>query len=272
MSEQEANAALAIGAHPDDIEFMMAGTLILLGRAGWSLHYMNLCDGRCGAAEGTVQQIVATRDAESRRASDTIGATYHPPIAVDLQLAHDTPTIAKVVAVIRRVRPRVLLVHSPLDYMEDHTTAARIAVTAAFARGMPHYPSEPPAPPVTGDVTVYHALPYGLLDPLRNPVRPHLYVDITPAIDLNRRMLACHESQARWLAASQGVSYLDALDCFARTVGEMSSRFQYAQGWQRRNHLGFSAADSDPLADALPAVTEDAQDPNVLGPKGLGPV
>jgi len=251
MTEEPPNTVLAIGAHPDDIEFMMAGTLILLGEAGWSPHYMNLCDGRCGTSEGSVEEIIATRQAEARRAAGLIGARYHPPIAVDLQLAYDTPTIAKVVAVIRRVRPRVLLVQSPFDYMEDHVNAARIAVAAAFARGMPHYPSDPPAPPITDDVTVYHALPYGLLDPLRNPVRPHLYVDIAPALDRNRRMLACHESQARWLAASQGVSYLDALDRFARTVGEMSRRFEYAQGWQRRNHLGFSAADTDPVADAL---------------------
>ena len=152
---------------------------------------------------------------------------------------------------IRRARPRILLVHSPVDYMEDHVNAGRIAVTAAFARGMPNYPSDPPIPPVEAEVAVYHALPYGLRDPLGKPVLPGQYVDITDAMDLNRRMLSAHVSQARWLEESQGVSYLDALDDFARTVGWMSGRFEFAQGWRRRNHLGFAAADTDPLADAL---------------------
>ncbi|MDG2125455.1 MAG: PIG-L family deacetylase, partial [Verrucomicrobiales bacterium] len=40
---------MAIGAHPDDIEFMMAGTLLLLQKQGWEVHYMNLSSGNCGS-------------------------------------------------------------------------------------------------------------------------------------------------------------------------------------------------------------------------------
>ena len=36
-----------------------------------------------------------------------------------------------------------------------------------------------------------------------------------------------------------------------RDVGTISGRFEYAEGWRRRNHLGFCAADADPLAEAL---------------------
>ena len=48
----------------------------------------------------------------------------------------------------REVAPEILLVHAPSDYMEDHMNACRLAVTAAFARGMPNYPTSPPRPPV----------------------------------------------------------------------------------------------------------------------------
>jgi len=247
----EAPAALAIGAHPDDIEFMMAGTLILLQRAGWAIHCMNLGDGRCGTGAGTVDEIVATRQAEARQACRLIGAEHHSSIAADLQIYHDTQTVAKVVAVIRRVRPRVLLLHSPSDYMEDHVNACRIGVTAAFARGMAHFPSIPETPPVSGDVTVYHALPYGLRDPLRRPVRAGQYVNVSEVMDLKRAALAAHASQKQWLQASQGVSYLEAMVDFCRQAGKISGRFEYAEGWQRRSHLGFSRQDGDPLAQAL---------------------
>ena len=40
--------AMAIGAHPDDIEFSMAGTLLLLKRAGFETHYFNIASGNCG--------------------------------------------------------------------------------------------------------------------------------------------------------------------------------------------------------------------------------
>ena len=43
--------AIAIGAHPDDIEFYMAGTLLLLKQAGYAIHYMTLANGNCGSAE-----------------------------------------------------------------------------------------------------------------------------------------------------------------------------------------------------------------------------
>ena len=41
--------ALAIAAHPDDIEFVMAGTLLRLAETGWSIHYFNIANGCCGS-------------------------------------------------------------------------------------------------------------------------------------------------------------------------------------------------------------------------------
>ena len=41
--------AIAIAAHPDDIEFTMAGTLLLLKQAGFEIHYLNLATGNCGS-------------------------------------------------------------------------------------------------------------------------------------------------------------------------------------------------------------------------------
>ena len=65
-------------------------------------------------------------------------------------------------------------------------------------------------------------------------------------------MLALHASQKEWLDESQGMdSYLMAMEGASRKVGEMSGRFAYAEGWQRRLHLGFCAEDADPLAEAL---------------------
>ena len=43
--------AIAIGAHPDDIEFYMGGTLLPLKKAGYATHYLNLASGNCGSAE-----------------------------------------------------------------------------------------------------------------------------------------------------------------------------------------------------------------------------
>jgi len=243
---------LAIAAHPDDIEFMMSGTMMLLRQKGWGLHYMNLANGSCGTLEDRPHEIVQKRRGEAVAACRLIGATFYESICNDLAVFYTYEMVARVIAVVRRARPRIILAPSPQDYMEDHQNACRVAVTAAFCRGMPNYVSDPPETPVMDDVMVYHAMPHGLRDPMRKRVRPGQYVDVSSVIQAKRDMLACHRSQKEWLDKSQGLdAYLDTMEGFAKEVGAMSGCFALAEGWRRRSHLGMSASDGDPLQEAL---------------------
>lgn len=138
------------------------------------------------------------------------------------------------------------------DYMEDHMNAARIAVTAAFVRGMRNYATDPPTPRYQKDLALYHALPYGLRDMMRNPVIPEFYVDVTSVMSKKTEVLAMHASQKEWLDKSQGLgSYLMAMREMTKKVGSMSGRFEFAEGWRSHLHLGYSAADIDPLREIL---------------------
>ena len=242
----------AVAAHPDDIELMMAGTLLMLGRAGCELHYLNVCNGSMGTAEHSRDRIIAMRTEEAREAARIIGATFHPPVVDDLDLYYDRAMPRKIGAIIRAIRPEIMLVQSPQDYMEDHMNACRAAVTAAFCRGMRNFLSEPPLPPVDGDVTLYHALPWGLRDPLRRVIRAGQYVDISPVLATKRAALAAHRSQKEWLDRSQGLdSYLITMEEMAKQVGTLSRSFTHAEGWRRHLHLGFCAEKADPLSDVL---------------------
>lgn len=244
--------AFAVAAHPDDIEFVMAGTLILLGRAGYELHYMNIANGSCGSEELSAAHTAELRAKEALAAADSIGAEFHPPLVSDLEIFYEHKTLSRLASIVREVAPQIVLTHAPLDYMEDHMNACRLAVTAAFSRGMPNYPVEPARPPVAGNVTIYHAQPHGNRDPLGRMVRPTRFVDVGGVIDQKTKMLACHKSQKQWLDASQGLdSYLDTMKDLMREVGRMSGRFEMAEGWRRHSHLGFCGPDDDPLAAAL---------------------
>lgn len=245
-------AALAIAAHPDDIEFLMAGTLLLLRQAGWKTHYLNLATGNCGSLVHSAAVTRRIRRAEARAAARVLGARWHPPFVDDAEIFYADRLLRQVAAVVREVRPTVVLTHSPEDYMEDHMNTARVAVTAAFVRGMPNYRTRPPRPPWGGDCTVYHALPHGLRDGLGRRIAAGLYVDTTPVQARKREALACHRSQKDWLDATQGMdSYLDAMDEMAREVGRRSGRFRFAEGWRRHSHLGFCAPEADPLREVL---------------------
>jgi LmbE family N-acetylglucosaminyl deacetylase len=244
--------AFAIAAHPDDIEFVMSGTMMRLRARGYELHYMNLADGSCGSTQYDATTTATIRRAEAQAAAEYLGATFHDSIAQDLAVFYDRPTLARLASVIREVAPSIVLTHSLEDYMEDHMNTARLAVTAAFSRGMPNFPVDPPCPAIDQDVMVYHAQPHGNCDGMRRPVVPELFVDVTDLIERKEQMLAFHQSQKTWLDESQGMdSYLETMKSLLAQVGGMSGKFQYAEGWRRHSHLGFSGLDGSPLSQAL---------------------
>ena len=83
--------AFAVGAHPDDIEFLMSGTFMLLGDMGYQLHYMNVSNGSLGTTEYDTATIVDMRRHEAMEAAASLGAKYHESICSDLDVFYDRP-------------------------------------------------------------------------------------------------------------------------------------------------------------------------------------
>ena len=244
--------AFALAAHPDDIEFMMAGTLILLKKAGYEIHYMNLSNGCCGSMIHTREEIARIRTAEAKTAAKLIGAVHHDSFLNDLEIFYNKENLVRVGAIMREVNPSILLVQPYEDYMEDHINAGRLAVTAAFCKGMPNFETSPPREHVSGDLAIYHTLPWKLTDRLCRPAAADLYVDITSVIDLKREMLAQHRSQKEWLDETQGLdSYLESMEDVAAEVGKKSGKFKLAEGWCQHAHIGFSAKKINPIVETL---------------------
>ncbi len=244
--------AMAIGAHPDDIEFMMGGTLLLLHHAGFETHYMNLASGSCGSTRYSASALRRIRLKEAQRAAKVLSAVFHASLVDDIEIVYELPLLRQLAAIIRDVHPSILLVPSPQDYMEDHTNTCRLAVTAAFVRGMRNFRTIPARKPAAGDVTLYHAMPHGLRDPLRRRIDPGAFVNTALVQDLKRKALAAHRSQQEWLGVSQEMNeYVRTMEGFARELGRMSRRFKFAEGWRRHLHYGFCAENADPLASAL---------------------
>lgn len=245
-------SAIAIAAHPDDIEFYMAGTLLCLRKQGWEIHYFNLSSGNCGSMQMTPAQTRKVRKCEAHKAAKILGAKYYPSIADDLEIIFSVSMIRKVSSVIRKAKASIVLTHSPQDYMEDHTETCRLAVKGAFTHGMPNFQSSPRAKTYGHDVTLYHAMPHGLRDPLRRRVFPGQFINTESVQETKLKALEAHDSQQNWLDSSQGLnSYLKTMDDLSLEVGRLSKKFKHAEGWRRHLHYGFSATDHDPLKKAL---------------------
>jgi N-acetylglucosamine malate deacetylase 1 len=243
---------LAIAAHPDDIEFVMAGTLLRLAESGWNVHYLNIANGCMGSMLTPPEETARIRLDEARKAASLIPAVHYPPICDDMGIYYTPEVLAKVVAVVRQADPTIVLTHSPIDYMEDHEAACRLAVSATFVKGMANYRSNPSMAPVSAEVAIYHASPHGNCTPLREPVVPDLFIDTTAVLDRKREILGCHQSQQAWLDSTQKMScYLQSMVDMDRERGSLSGRYEHAEAFRRHLHLGFSSAGFDPLVSAL---------------------
>ncbi|HNX36567.1 MAG TPA: PIG-L family deacetylase [Kiritimatiellia bacterium] len=244
--------ALAMAAHPDDIEFMMAGTLLLLKQAGAEIHMCNLANGCYGSQVYSKDEAARVRAQEAQAAARVAGAVWHPSLFDDVGLYYDAPSVAKVTAVVREIQPDIVLTTSRYDYMEDHEYAARLTCSAAFNRCLPSYVTDPPVPSTNKPVAIYHSLPHALMDMMRNPVVPEFCIDVGSVMDQKREMLAQHKSQSEWLDATQGMgSYVESMVHAAHDVGSRYGGCEYAEGWRRHNHMGYCGAGFAPLQTLL---------------------
>ena len=186
------------------------------------------------------------------RSAGLLGAVFHESLVEDLAVFYEQDLIRRVTGLVRQVQPDIVLTQSLEDYMEDHMNTARVAVTAAFLRSVPNYRSIPDLPAVFGDAMLYHATPHILTDMMRRPIVPEMYVNVTTVMERKEQLLACHASQKEWLDRTQGFdSYLKTMRDITETVGGMSGRYRFAEGWRRHSHVGYARRDGNPIADIL---------------------
>ncbi|MFK7736873.1 MAG: PIG-L deacetylase family protein [Pirellulaceae bacterium] len=254
--DEAEKSVLAIAAHPDDIEFVMAGTLLRLAERGWQVHYFNIANGCLGSEIFSREECAKVRLGEAQAAAAALPAIFYPPICDDLEILYSKELLAQVAAVVRQARPSIVLTHSLVDYMEDHQYAARLAVSATFARGAPNFVTQPDVGSFNQDVAIYHAQPHGNREPMGQFVAPERIVDVTDLQTRKRELLLCHASQAAWLDASQGLqSYVETMDALNAEVGSLTEGFIRAEGWRKHAHIGFSGTGFDPLGGALEDVS-----------------
>jgi LmbE family N-acetylglucosaminyl deacetylase len=240
---------LAFLAHPDDAEFLCAGTLIRLNEAGWEVHIVSATPGDCGTMTASRWAISSIRTHEASRAAAIIGAQYHCLDERDLMVVYDKPAIQKTIDLFRKIAPSLVFTHAAKDYMMDHEMVSLLARNASFGYGAPNASSLPRR----GDSTIphlYYCDPVEGIDPLGNPVMPTTLVNITGQIDRKVEMLACHASQREWLRAHHGMDeYIDSMRRHAASRGQLA-KTDAAEAFVQ--HLGHAYPRNDLLAELFP--------------------
>jgi LmbE family N-acetylglucosaminyl deacetylase len=140
------SSALAIGAHPDDVEFGAGGTLAKWAADGCAVHHLVCTDGSKGTwdVNADTAALVTTRQREQRAAARALGATGEVVFlgAVDGELEPSVAHRAEICAWIRRLQPAVVLGHDPWKRYRlhpDHRAAGLLTCDAVVAARDPHY-------------------------------------------------------------------------------------------------------------------------------------
>lgn len=247
---------LAAMAHPDDAEILIGGTLFHLKSLAWELGIMTMTSGDCGSATHTSEEISRIRQAEAKAAADYLGAWYGCAGLMDVEIFANAENLRRVVELMRRFDPDVVITHSPADYMVDHEEASRLARSACFALSIPLYQTRQvaPAPATKSTPALYYADPVDGVDAMGERVLPHFYVDITGTIEKKLEMLSRHKSQRDWLRAHHGVDeYLEQARRWGVSYGRECGRY-YAEGL--RQHLGHGYLHEPLLQNELKSIIE----------------
>ena len=186
-------SALAIGAHPDDVEFGCGGTLAKWAAAGCVVHHLVCTDGSKGTWDVAADTglLVERRIAEQREAAARIGGTSAGEVRflryVDGELDSSLAARDAVALAIRQLTPEVVLGHDPWKRYRlhpDHRHAGLLACDGIVAARDPHFFPHHGVP---------HHRPRALL--LWEADAPDHVEDVTAHVDTKLHALEAHESQ-----------------------------------------------------------------------------
>ncbi|MDP2061947.1 MAG: PIG-L deacetylase family protein [Phaeovulum sp.] len=183
---------LAVGAHPDDIEIFLFGSLAAWRAMGAELALAVATDGAAGGVQDPAALRLARR-AEAERAAALLSAKPSFLDFPDGKLMHDAPLIEALRGLIGRERPDLVVTHAPNCYHADHR-----ALSAALAQA-------------TG-----FGVPLLYADTLNGTgFTPTHWVDVTAHFALKCEAILCHESQdpARFLPAVTRLAGFRAGEC-----------------------------------------------------------
>lgn len=206
-------SVLAVGAHPDDVEYSAGGTVAKYAKAGHKVTILNLTRGGAGSMKIPSEELRKTRTKEGIRGGRVLGADvkYMPDVEGFQDGGGLIPTqeaVLAVVDVIRETKPNIIISHHTNEIHPDDRAAGMIMRDAFTICALPLIKTKLPAHSVSdlymyGDIHRFTELPSSVI-----------YIDIEDTIDLKIKALAEHKSQLEWLLEHKGydAGFIDPME------------------------------------------------------------
>ncbi|OPZ88690.1 MAG: Mycothiol S-conjugate amidase [Firmicutes bacterium ADurb.Bin419] len=217
---------LAIGAHPDDVEMLCAGTMAKFSKLGHEVFICHVCDGSRGSKTHTQEEIAAIRRKEAIASAAIIGAKSLTANIPDIEVVVDLESRLKIVDILRQADPDLVITHSPDDYMTDHINVSRLVFESIYCSNLGLVKTE--HPPTTKLPFLYY------MDTLAGlNFMPDEYVDISETIDIKIEMMMKMQSQLGWLKDMHNSDAAEFIKVVARFRG-FQAGVDYAEAFTQK--------------------------------------
>ena len=222
-----------IHAHPDDAEILAGGTLALLAELGQQITIVTMTAGDCGSAVYGPEEISTIRRAEAAASAALIGAEHRWAGFQDLAIFNDDPSRRKVTALLRELRPEIVITAAPIDYLCDHEATSQLVRDACFAASVPNYMVPGEHAPLGVIPALYFLDPIAHIDRAGQVVMPEFTIDVSSTLAIKKAMLAQHQSQRLWLKQQHGMDdYLEQMEEWTRACGERAG-ISFGEGFRQ---------------------------------------
>ena len=205
---------LAVGAHPDDIEYNVGGTLLKYKKQGHSIFIALTTSGNTGSNVMTDTKLIGeTREKEMLKAAEVYGAQVRFLRNDDERLLDTNETRTQVLDAMRWANPDIIFTHSPKDESPDHWMTSHLV--RAMVLSLPGINQQASEKPCDKHVSVFTWEPTFGVNNL-----PEAYVDISDEFDAKYGAIQNHESQKAYM------------DVFGSKLGEDMRIFNAFRGLQ----------------------------------------
>ena len=187
---------MVIGAHPDDPDVNMAGTMAKFADAGARVKIVAVTSGNKGHRTMPPDELAARRRGEAQASAKILGAEEYVIMgADDCELEPTLEWRRRITRLVREFAPHLLFTHRPYDYHADHRAVGTLILDITYFLGVPYWCPETPVPDVLPAVLF-------MRDKFTVPreIRPDVVMDVTDVQDRAADALCCHGSQFfEWL-------------------------------------------------------------------------
>lgn len=225
---------LAFGAHPDDIEFLCAGTLLKYRKQGHKIFIALTTSGNTGSNDiPSRDETAAIREKEQLAAAKYYDADVRFLRFEDEGLQDTPETRRAVLTAIRWANPDIILTNPPWDPSTDHGMTGRLVTQVLLSVGGKQHPADLPPIDKTPQVFFWD-IPGGI------GFQPEFYVDISQEMDTKLKAIQCHESQNAWTSTFMDDGFLEYAQALSKFRG-LQAAVDFAEGFVSHKMYAFMA-------------------------------